>query len=197
MDKNTILICVAVIAIIITGVLIYANLNHGFSFPNILGMSDNQIGKEAVNYINTNKLSSTPASLVKVSEESGLVKVTIKIGTQQFDSYATKDGKLLFPQAFNMIPQKTAATTANNTNNTNSAKNSAQAASSVQKADKPLLEAYVVSSCPYGLQMQRAFADAVKNLPALASDVEIRYIGSISGGVISSMHGPEKRPQKT
>jgi hypothetical protein len=40
--------------------------------------------------------------------------------------------------------------------------------------------------------MQRAFADAVKNIPALATDVKIRYIGSISNGTISSMHGPEE-----
>ena len=94
MNKNTILVCIAIIAIIITGVLIFVNSGHGFSFPTIFGTSDSKIGKEVVDYINSNQLSQTPASLVKVSEASGLVKVTIKIGTSQFDSYATKDGKL-------------------------------------------------------------------------------------------------------
>ena len=45
MNRNTILVGVAIIAIIVTGVLIYANSNHGFSFPTIFGMSDSQIGK--------------------------------------------------------------------------------------------------------------------------------------------------------
>ena len=106
MNRNTILVCIAIIAIIITGGLIYANQNQGFTFPAIFGMSDNQIGKNVVSYINSNQLSSTPASLVSVSEVSGLVKVTIKIDTNQFDSYATKDGKFLFPQAFDMSVKK-------------------------------------------------------------------------------------------
>lgn len=191
MDRNTILVGIAVIGIIITGVLIFAHSNHGFSFPTIFGTSDSQIGKKVIDYINQNKLSSTPASFVSVSEVSGLVKVKIKIGTATFDSYATKDGKLLFPQAFDMSA-KTASATNQNANNTNSNQNSAQAAASVQKTDKPALEAYVVSSCPYGLQMQRALADAVKNIPSLANYITVRYIGSVSGGTISSMHGPEE-----
>jgi hypothetical protein len=185
-NRNTVLIGVAIVGVIVTAVLIYANLNHGFSIPNIFGMSDQQIGKKVIDYINGNQLSSTPVSLVKVSEESGLVKVTIKIDTQQFDSYATKDGKLLFPQAFDMSPKKASAAA---DQNTNSAKNSAQAAASVTKTDKPMLEAFVVARCPYGLQMQRAMADAVKNMPSLAQDIKVRYIGSVSGNTITSMHG--------
>ena len=189
MNRNTILIAVAIIAIVITGGLIYANSNHGFSLPAIFGMSDSQIGKKVVDYINNNQLSQTPATLVSVSEESGLVKVKIKIGTNSFDSYATKDGKLLFPQAFDMSPKPASASTSANSG---SAQTPAQAAASVKKTENPMLEAFVVSSCPFGLQMQRAVADAVKNIPSLASNVVIRYIGSISNGAISSMHGPEE-----
>jgi hypothetical protein len=189
MNRNTILVCIAIIAIIITGGLIYANSNPGFSLPTIFGYSDQQIGNNVIKYINDNQLSQTPASLVKVSEASGLVKVTIKIGTSQFDSYATKDGKLLFPQAYELTPKKTSASTNQNASaNTGSAKT----ATDVKKASKSTLEAFVVSSCPYGLQMQRAIADAVKNIPSLASSVVIRYIGSVSGNTISSMHGPEE-----
>jgi copper chaperone CopZ len=65
-----------------------------------------------------------------------------------------------------------------------------QAATSLQKTDSPILEAYVVTRCPYGIQMQRAMADAVKNQPALAEYLKVRYIGSVSGSTITSMHGP-------
>lgn len=184
-DRNTILIAIAIIAIIITGGLIFANSNSGFSLPNILGMSSNQIGKNVIDYINSNKLSSTEASLVSVSETSGVVKVKIKIGTSEFDSYATKDGKFLFPQAFDMSAKKIAEDTNSNTNT----QNPPATAASVQKTDKPMLEAYVVARCPYGLQMQRAMADAVKNVPSLAQYVKVRYIGSVSGNSLISMHG--------
>ncbi len=186
MNRNTILICIAIIIIIITGILIYANSNHAFSLPTIFGMSDQQIGNNVIKYINDNQLAQTPASLVKVSEASGLVKVTIKIGTNQFDSYATKDGKLLFPTAFDMSPKNSAST------NQNASANSNNTQTSVTKSDSPMLDAFVVARCPYGLQMQRAMADAVKNIPSLSQYIKVRYIGSISGNTIISMHGDEE-----
>lgn len=187
-NRNNVLVLVAMIGILVTGGLIYANSNSNFSLSSFFGASDAQIGKKAVDYINNSGLSSSPASLVSVSEASGLIKVKIKIGTNEFDSYATKDGKLLFPQALDMSA-KTAATAAANSN---SSQTPAQTAATVKKVANPSLEAFVVSSCPFGLQMQRAIADAVKNVPSLAANIVIRYIGSVSGGVISSMHGPEE-----
>jgi len=188
-NRNTVLIVIAVIGVLVTGALIYANSNPGFSIPNIsiFGKSDNQIGKEAVDYINNNKLSTTPASLVSVSEESGLVKVKIKIGTDSFDSYVTKDGKFLFPQAFEMTPKKADAVG----DGTGSKPDTVQDAASITKTDKPMLEAYVVARCPFGLQMQRAMADAVKSVPSLAQYIKVRYMGSVSsdGKSITSMHG--------
>jgi hypothetical protein len=187
MNRNTIFVAIAIIAIIVTSVLIFAHSNQGFTIPTIFGMSDSQIGKKAIDYINNNQLSSTPASLVSVSEASGLVKVKIKIGTSSFDSYATKDGKLLFPQAFDMTPK--ASATADSNIKSNSAQNPTQTAASTTKTDKAMLEAFVVARCPYGLQMQRAMAEAVKNIPALAQYIKARYIGSVSGNTITSMHG--------
>ena len=180
MNRNTILVCVAVVAIIITGVLIFADSKGSFSLPNILGVSKDQIGKNAVDYINTNKLSATPASLVSVSEESGLVKIKISIDGKEFDSYVTKDGKLLIPQVINMAPAKADATVGQNEN---------QTPASVAKADVPALDAYVVARCPFGIQMQRAMADAVKNIPSLAQYIKVRYIGAVSGNTITAMHG--------
>ena len=193
MDRNSILVGIAVIAIVITGGLIFFNSNHNFTFPTIFGMSDQQIGQKSVDYINNNRLASTPATLVKVSESSGLVKVTIKIGTSQFDSYATKDGKYLFPEAIDMS-KKSATASADTQSSAPSSTQQAQTAASVKKSNQPMLEAFVVSSCPFGLQMQRAIAEAVKNIPALASNITIRYIGNVNsnGKTIDSMHGPEE-----
>jgi hypothetical protein len=183
MDRNTILVCIAVIAIIIVGGLIFAKSNSGFSFPTILGYSDKAIGEKVVKYINDNQLASTPASVVSVSRVSGLVKVKIKIGTNEFDSYATKDGSLLFPQAFEMDPKKTSASTDENASANNTTP------TEVTKTEKPILEAFVVARCPYGIQMQRAMADAVKNMPALGQYMKVIYMGTVSGNTITSMHG--------
>ena len=187
-NRNNVLVAIAVVAIVITASLIFLGSNSKFSFPTLFGMSDSQVAKKAVDYINSSGLSSTPVSLVSVSETEGLVKIKIKIGTSQFDTYITKDGKLLFPQALDMSGAKTAAA------KTNTPAASAKTAASVKKASTATLEAFVVSSCPYGLQMQRAIADAVKNAPSLANNVVIRYIGNVNsdGKTVDSMHGPEE-----
>ena len=186
-DKNTIFISIAVIGVLITGALIYLDQNKGFSMTNIIGMSEKQVATKVIDYINNNQLSTTPASMVSVTTESGLVKIKIKIGTSEFDSYATKNGKLLFPQVFDMSAVKDGAVAGQNADTTPAA-----TPDTVTKTDKPMLEAYVVSRCPYGLQMQRAMADAVQNMPALAPYMKVLYMGSVSGNTITAMHGDEE-----
>jgi len=185
-NQNNVLIAVALVGVIVTGVLIFSDNKGGFSLDGILGfgLSSQDVGSRLVDYINNNQLAASPATLVSVSSESGVIKVKIKIGGQEFDSYASKDGKLLFPQAFSMAPKDDGVTK-------NAGKNNNKNSDTVQKADKPMLEAFVVSRCPYGLQMQRAMAEAVKSVPELASYIKARYIGSVSpsGGSITAMHG--------
>jgi len=65
----------------------------------------------------------------------------------------------------------------------------AQAAKAAEKNDNPILEAYVVSRCPFGIQMQRIMADIVKNIPSLEQNMKVRYMGAISNGKITAMHG--------
>ncbi len=59
------------------------------------------LAQKAIDYINKNMLpEDITASLVSVVEESGLYKIHIKIGEEEYDSYVSKDGKLLFPPGF-------------------------------------------------------------------------------------------------
>lgn len=189
MDKKTSLVAVAVIGIIITGALIFGKNSGQFSFLN-LGFSNDKIAKQSLDYINTKLLQGQPpATLNGVSEESGLVKMKIKIGSTEYDTYATKDGKLLFPEAFKMGGSSDVNTQQPAQNNQPTAEEIAKSADSLKKSDSPLVEAYIVSRCPYGLQMQRVMADAVKNIPSMAQYMKVRYMGAVSNGVITAMHG--------
>ncbi len=60
------------------------------------------------------------------------------------------------------------------------------------KSDKPLLEAFIVSRCPFGLQMQRIMAEITSKLPQAKDYLKVRYIGSVSNNTITSMHGDEE-----
>ena len=183
--KNQILTGVAIIAILITGFLIYSNQNPGkFILPG-LGLSDKALAEKGIDYLNKNVLSGqSQATLENLSRESGLVKMKIKIDSSKYDTYITRDGRLLFPQAFNLEPKKD-----EKTGQDNKSAPSAQSCEALPKSDKPMLEAYIVSRCPFGLQMQRMMAEAIKNSPDLANYVKVMYIGSVSGNKISAMHG--------
>lgn len=98
MDKNTILMGLAVLCVLATVVLVVMNL-----VP-----SDKAIAQKSLDYINKNLLQGqSTATLGAVSREEGLIKFQVSVSGQTFDSYATKDGKLFFPTSFklNEAPQ--------------------------------------------------------------------------------------------
>lgn len=109
--------------------------------------------------------------------QNGVYKLNLKIETSEFASYVTKDGKLLFPEAIEMISEE---------------EKLAQGCEDIKKAEQPMLEAFVVSYCPYGTQMQRIINEIVKNISELKDNIKIRYMGSIQDGVITAMHGEEE-----
>ncbi|KKP31515.1 MAG: hypothetical protein A2312_02020 [Candidatus Staskawiczbacteria bacterium RIFOXYB2_FULL_32_9] len=186
-DQNFILIAVAVVVIAIGGFLVFGGDSFAEIFDFKMGktLSKEEIAKKSIEYLNNVVLKGqSTATFSDVSEESGLVKIKLKVGANEFDSYATKDGKLLFPQAFNLVEAETANQPADNTEATPK-----KTAADIQKVDKPVLDAFVVSKCPFGLQMQRVLADVVKNAPALTPNIVVRYMGSVANGKITAMHG--------
>jgi hypothetical protein len=110
LSKNKIIIGITVLVIIIAGILVYANTvtNNPLSALKLnFGMNREELAKTSVDYINKNLLTDGQTAVLKsVSEESGLVKMSIEITasgqTNTYDSYVTKDGKLLFPSAISL-----------------------------------------------------------------------------------------------
>jgi hypothetical protein len=60
------------------------------------------------------------------------------------------------------------------------------------KYDKPLLEVFVVSKCPFGLQMQRIMANLIDQSSEAKDYLKVRYIGDIANNTVTSMHGDEE-----
>lgn len=90
----------ATISLLITATLLADYMAHGKVVSALRpGPSNEAIAKKAVDFINKG---GQTASIESVSEESGLVKIRLTVDGNPFDSYATKDGKLLFPKAFNL-----------------------------------------------------------------------------------------------
>ncbi|HLD70354.1 MAG TPA: hypothetical protein VI937_00485 [Negativicutes bacterium] len=104
LNTNAIFMGVAGLAILGTIALAVASFT-GMDMMSVfkLGSSSTKTAEKAVEYINTNNLAGQPVTLGEVSEESGLVKFKVQIGSNSFDSYASKDGKLLFPTAIDLM----------------------------------------------------------------------------------------------
>jgi hypothetical protein len=185
MNKVLIPVSIIIAGLLIAGALVY--INQGKVEEKVSqGLSSQQAAEKAINYINENLLQKgTTASLVNVTEENGLYKFRLKIGEQEFVSYVTKDGKILFPQEGIDLEKKL-------TKEGTPSEETPKTCEDIKKLDSPSLEAFVVSQCPYGLQMQRVLNEIVKNIPSLAENIKVKYIGAIEGNKITSMHGDEE-----
>ena len=148
--------------------------------------------QKAVDFINTNLLVSgtPPFQLGEVVEESGVYKISLKLGEETATAFLSKDGKLFFPDAFILEPRATSTPTTlgDTTQNTRPF----MSCETMPKSDRANLEVFVVSQCPYGTQLQRVLSEAIQNLPEIANYITVRYIGEITDNQIVSMHGPEE-----
>jgi len=185
-SKILIPLAIVIAGLLVAGALVY--INQGKTKKEAL--TSQQVGEKVINYINANKDTVTgglAASLSSIAEEGEIYKIKLKIGEQEYDSYVTKDGKFLFPQAYDLEPKP--QTQAPATQEPQAPKASCE---DLKKSENPVLEAFVVSQCPYGLQMQRILNEIVKNIPSLAENMKVKYIGAVEGDKITSMHGDEE-----
>jgi thiol-disulfide isomerase/thioredoxin len=89
-------ILIVPLAIVIAGGLIAGAIIFGPKI-NIKTLSPQEAAGKAIDYINKNLLTEgLSASLLTVSEESGVYKIHIKVGENEYDSYVSRNGKLLF-----------------------------------------------------------------------------------------------------
>ena len=90
------------VGLLIGAALIYfeKEKREGFLAPSLAG-------EKAMAFINQviQEEQNVTASLMDISQESGVYKIHLKIEENEYDSYMTKDGKLLFSSAFNLVEE--------------------------------------------------------------------------------------------
>lgn len=139
------------------------------------------IGKDAakdkvVTYVKTNLVQpGTEVNAKDVVNEGGLYKVTIDVQGQEIPTYITKDGKKFFPQAMDMeVKQETAK---------------APEQKEIPKSDKPTVDLFVMSYCPYGLQMERGMVPVVQAL-GKKIDFKLKFVSY-------TLHGKKEIDENT
>jgi len=104
--------------------------------------------------------SGSKATIKEITEEYGLYKLKIDIISDVVDSYLTRDGKLFFPQALDI--DKISNPAATEPTSGNSATQPAAMVS--KKSDKPSVELFVMSYCPYGTQIEKGLLPVLETL---------------------------------
>ncbi len=117
---------------------------------------------KVIKYINEKYLKGQAAAVLgTVSEDSGVYKVQFKIQEQEYTSYVSKDGKILFP-AGEVILEETVSPAANT-------------GSDIPKKDVSQALLFVMSFCPYGNQAEELMMP-VANLLKDKADIQLHYV---------------------
>ncbi|MFH1412517.1 MAG: hypothetical protein ABIG10_00605 [bacterium] len=127
-----------------------------------------RLKKIAEDFVNNNLLQEGNTAIVEsIKPVYGLYELKIKISNRDdlAVSYISNDGKKFFPQALDIIDSAPAETN-NSDNNTQ---------------DKPIIELFVMSHCPYGTQMEKGILPAVKALGD-SIDFNIKFVDYIMHG---------------
>lgn len=126
---------------------------------NVLGLEAAKAKAES--FINNNLMApGTQATIKEATEEPGLYKFVIDLGNgQTLVSYLTRDGEKFFPQVMDIaeIEEQTQERQAQE------AAAGSQTVESV-KSDKPKVELFVMSHCPYGTQIEKGLLSVAETL---------------------------------
>jgi glutaredoxin len=145
--------------------LVLAGCSLGGEKEAVISMEE--ASTKAADFINENLMQPGSTVTVKeVVEEGNLYKITVSLPgdqSQDIDSYMTKDGKKFFPQAFEMDKEDSDAQADANADAQTDA-NTQNTPASASKSDKPKVELFVMSHCPYGTQIEKGIIPAVQAL---------------------------------
>lgn len=140
-------------------ILLISNLS-GVGFTGKV-VSENKAGDNLINFAVSQGVS---AELINSSSEGAFYKVYLSINNQVIPYLVTKDGKYFLSESY-LIPLAVEEEIIDNTpSNTN-----------VPKTDKPVVELFVMSHCPYGTQAEKGIIPAVELLGDKI-DFKLRFV---------------------
>lgn len=102
-----------------------------------------------------------------IKEENGLYSMDVIIADKTINSYMTKDGDKFFPQVIDMNEEV-------DDKADSASKDSTPSSVVSNKTDKPVVDVFVMSHCPYGTQIEKGVLPVVDLLGDKA-DINIKF----------------------
>lgn len=163
-----------IIVVVLSGILIYKwnpNTTTGLATSDVKAMTQTELKTHLQTQLDKMLNGQAKVTLGAVNDENGVYAVNMTLdgsqGKQDFIAYVTKDGRYMFMQAvdLNNIPEPAKPEPA-------------------VKSDKPTVDLFVMSYCPYGLQEEKAMLPAWALLKDKA-DISLKFVSY-------SMHGEKE-----
>ena len=135
-----------------------------------------QLAEDMVEFVNLHLLQGQTASLEGVGEVHGVVQLNLSIGGKSYTSYATKDGSLFFVSGISVdaMQRETPAPSPK---------------PDVPKSDRPVVELFVISHCPFGTQMEKGLLPVLELLGERI-DFQLKFVNY-------AMHGEKEVIEQT
>lgn len=177
-----------------TGILVVVLLGLFLSGHMFESNDSDEIGidvakETAANFIQNTLLSpGITLNVDDISKNGELYELNITITAngqeQKLISYMTLDGKTLFPQGLAVVEGEATA-----------AQPPATAApTEYPKVDKPEVDLYVMSFCPYGVQAENQMMPVVDALKDVAN-INVRFIANVNGDTVESVQSLHGAPE--
>jgi hypothetical protein len=113
-----------------------------------LAVGSGDVEEKALDFVNNVLLQGQATAISEgITQESGVYKVNLNVMGQESPVYVSKDGTLLFLQA---VPLEDLPEISDSGND-----NGGVVQAAVPKTDKPVVELFIMSHCPYGTQSEK------------------------------------------
>lgn len=153
---STVILAILLITVLISGGISGATIGADAAGQKVLDFANNQ---------------GANADLVSVNDEGTLYEVILSIDGQEVPVYVTKDGENLVPSLIPLSTEGAPSTPSTNTPSTSTP----TPTPTVTQSDKPVVEAFVMSHCPYGTQIEKGLIPVMKLLGDKA-DIKIKFV---------------------
>lgn len=153
------------------------------SVGNVSSVGANECATKIIAYLNDNLVQpGTSAALATVKEKSGVYEIVTLYQGRNISVYSSPDCQILFLSALNTSEKLPTA------------REETETQGEPVKSDKPVVELYVMSFCPYGVQAENLMKPVVDLLGSVA-DIKVRFIANVGGNTVesvNSLHGIEE-----
>jgi hypothetical protein len=151
-------ISAVVLAVLLVIVLINGNGGSGVGMT----VSSEEAGQRVLEFANGQ---GAEAELLSVNDDGALYEVILSISNQEVPVYVTKDGESLIPSLIPLTSEGSAP----------SGDSVDAAPTNLPKSDKPVVELFIMSHCPYGTQIEKGILPVVEVLKD-SIDFELKFV---------------------